>query len=111
MHRSASRGCRTSRLSSRSCCPSPRRRVAGLSARTPPVTGWPDGRRAVLRLGYVLKRFPRLSETFILNEIVELEAQGVEVEVFALLEPAEEVQHEILRQVRGRVTYLPQASY
>jgi colanic acid/amylovoran biosynthesis glycosyltransferase len=65
----------------------------------------------VLRLGYVLKRFPRLSETFILNEILELEAQGVEVEVFALLEPAEEVQHEILRQVRGRVTYLPQASY
>jgi glycosyltransferase involved in cell wall biosynthesis len=65
----------------------------------------------VLRLGYVLKRFPRLSETFILNEILELEAQGVSVEVFALLDPAEEVRHESLRQVRGRVTYLPPASF
>src|SRR5688572_1496973 len=105
MHGSASRGCRTSRLSSRSCCPRTRRRVARRSARTPPVTGWPEGCCVALRLGYVLKRFPRLSETFILNEILELEAQGVEVEVFALLEPAEEVQHESLRQVRGRVTY------
>ena len=31
------------------------------------------------RIGYVLKRFPRLSETFVLNEILELERQGVDV--------------------------------
>ena len=35
-----------------------------------------------LRVGYVLKVFPRLSETFVLGEILELERQGVEVEVF-----------------------------
>ena len=30
-----------------------------------------------LRVGYVLKRFPRISETFILHEILELERQGL----------------------------------
>ena len=35
-------------------------------------------------VGYVLRRFPVLSETFILNEILALEAQGVDVSIFAL---------------------------
>jgi hypothetical protein len=35
-----------------------------------------------MHVGYVLKKFPRLSETFILNEILELERQGTEVTVF-----------------------------
>src|SRR5436309_12542235 len=30
-----------------------------------------------LQIGYVLKMFPRLSETFIRNEILELERQGL----------------------------------
>ena len=37
-----------------------------------------------LRVGYVLKRFPRASETFIAQEILELERRGAEVEVFTL---------------------------
>ena len=32
-----------------------------------------------MHVGYVLKKFPRLSETFILNEILELERQGYEI--------------------------------
>ena len=40
------------------------------------------------RIGYVLKRFPRFSETFILNELLAHEAAGAEVHVFSLLEPA-----------------------
>ena len=35
------------------------------------------GENGALRVGYVLKKFPRISETFILNEILELERQGV----------------------------------
>ncbi|MEE8143161.1 MAG: glycosyltransferase family 4 protein [Planctomycetota bacterium] len=42
-----------------------------------------------LRVGYILKMFPRLSETFILNELLELEKQGVEVSVFSLMYPAD----------------------
>ncbi len=56
------------------------------------------------RVGYVVKRFPRLSETFVLNEILELERLGVPIEIFSLLEPAEEVRHEALNRVRAPVT-------
>lgn len=63
-----------------------------------------------LRVGYVLKRFPRLSETFILNEVLELERQGVHVEIFSLLRPPEEQRHALLSQIKANVTYLPGAS-
>lgn len=60
-----------------------------------------------LRIGYVLKRFPRFSETFILNEILALERSGVEVEVFSLLRPAVEDRHALLSEMKAPVTYLP----
>ncbi len=40
-----------------------------------------------LRVCYILKMFPRLSETFILNEILELEERGVDVSVVSLMLP------------------------
>jgi glycosyltransferase involved in cell wall biosynthesis len=54
----------------------------------------------------VLKRFPRLSETFVLNELLELERQGVEVEVFSLRRAKHEMRHELLGELRARVTYV-----
>jgi colanic acid/amylovoran biosynthesis glycosyltransferase len=60
-----------------------------------------------LRVGYVLKMFPRLSETFVLNEILELEAQGIEVEIFSLMPPAEPRFHADLARLRAEITYLP----
>lgn len=65
---------------------------------------------ARLRVGYVLKRFPRLSETFVLNEILELERQGVEVEVFSLRRAKAEMRHELLDRLRAPVTYLAEPS-
>jgi colanic acid/amylovoran biosynthesis glycosyltransferase len=59
------------------------------------------------KVGYVLKRFPRLSETFVLNELLELRRQGVEVEIFSLLKPPEEVRHSLLATLDAPVTYLP----
>jgi colanic acid/amylovoran biosynthesis glycosyltransferase len=59
-----------------------------------------------LRVGYVLKRFPRFSETFILNELLALQALGVEVHVFSLLTPPDEPRHARLAQLRAPVTYL-----
>ncbi len=64
-----------------------------------------------LRVGYMLKRFPRLSETFILNELLELQRQGTPVEVFALIEPDEKIRHGMLTQLRARVNYLPEDSW
>ncbi|MCB1742247.1 MAG: glycosyltransferase family 4 protein [Gammaproteobacteria bacterium] len=60
-----------------------------------------------LRVGYVLKRFPRLSETFILNEMLALERLGARVEVFSLQRPPQEPTHELLDALRAPVLYLP----
>lgn len=60
-----------------------------------------------LRVGYVLKRFPRFSETFIVNEILELERQGVDITVFSLLHPPEEKRHQFLAEIKAPVFYLP----
>lgn len=63
-----------------------------------------------LRIGYVLKRFPRLSETFILNELLQLERMGVHVDVFSLLRPPAEPRHALLKELQARVIYLPSSS-
>ena len=56
---------------------------------------------------YVLKRFPRLSETFILREILGLEAAGVQVMVDALLPPEPGPTHPELDGLGTRIRYLP----
>jgi glycosyltransferase involved in cell wall biosynthesis len=59
------------------------------------------------RIGYLLKRYPRLSETFILHEILELERQGVDLQLFSLMDPLEQVTQESVSRVRAQVHYLP----
>ena len=63
-------------------------------------------REVPLRVGYVLKRFPRLTETFILNEMLELERQGAIVEVFSLREPRDEPRHPDLARLNATIHYL-----
>ena len=58
------------------------------------------------KIGYVLKVFPRLSETFVLNEILELERQGAAIEIFSLRAPTEPRFHTQLGRLRAPVTYL-----
>jgi len=54
----------------------------------------------------LVKRFPRLSETFILNEFLELRRHGLPVELFAIMDPHERsAQPEALALVT-EVTYL-----
>lgn len=47
------------------------------------------------RLGivYYLDKYPKLSQSFVLNEIVELKRQGNDVAVFSLFEPEENITH------------------
>ncbi len=40
-----------------------------------------------MRVAYILTQFPTLSETFILNEIVGLEREGIEITLFSLKRP------------------------
>ena len=58
------------------------------------------------RIGYVLKMFPRLSETFVLNEILELERQGAEVHVFSLMHPADGRFHAGVADLRTSIRYI-----
>ena len=55
------------------------------------------------RVGYVLKRFPRASETFIAQEILELERRGARVEIFALRENDAPAAHGWLEQIAAPV--------
>lgn len=58
------------------------------------------------KVGYVLKMYPRFSETFIVNELLAVEAAGTDVEVVSLRPPVDGKFHESLAEVRAPVTYL-----
>ncbi len=59
-----------------------------------------------MKVGYVIKCYPRLSQTFIVNEILAHEAAGLDLEIFSLRPPREEERHAAVSQVKARVTYL-----
>lgn len=58
------------------------------------------------RIGYVLKVYPRFSETFIVTEILGREAAGEELEIFSLRPPADPRFHPELARVQAPVTYV-----
>lgn len=55
---------------------------------------------------YVLKRYPRLTETFILNEIRAMERLGERLHIFSLLPPEPPPHHPMVAEVRAPV-YAP----
>jgi len=63
--------------------------------------------REMPRVGYVLKRYPRYSETFIVNEILAHEAAGLEIEIFSLRPPSDTHFQDTIARVRAPVTYIP----
>ena len=60
------------------------------------------------RVAVVLKGWPRLSETFIAQEIAGLEARGVTLEIWSLRRPTDKARHPVHDRVAGRVVYLPE---
>lgn len=60
------------------------------------------------KIAYVVKMFPRLSETFILNEIVELEKMGFNLHIFSSKYPSETIEHNKVKDVRSQTTHLPE---
>jgi glycosyltransferase involved in cell wall biosynthesis len=61
------------------------------------------------RIAYLVKTFPRLSETFILNEILGVEELGLELAIFSLRKqpPGAEPVHPDVAKVRAPVKYIP----
>lgn len=59
-----------------------------------------------MRIGYVLKQFPKLSETFVLNEMRALERQGAEIHVFAMAPGVDAHFHAGLADLEAPVSYI-----
>jgi glycosyltransferase involved in cell wall biosynthesis len=62
--------------------------------------------RSDKQIGYLLRSYPRLSQTFILNEILALEKIGVSIQIFALTDPHEKVVQMQVDKVQAPVHYL-----
>lgn len=60
------------------------------------------------KVAFILKGYPRLSETFISQEILGLEERGLDIEIVSLRHPTDPVQHPIHAGIRASVLYLPE---
>ncbi len=75
------------------------------AARHPaPAAG--DGTTGTLAI--VLKGYPRLSETFIAQEIEGLEKRGLNALLISLRHPTEDRRHPVHERIRAAVSYLPE---
>lgn len=60
------------------------------------------------KIAIVLKGYPRLSETFIAQEIRALELRGFEISLISLRHPTDKTTHPIHQQINADVLYLPE---
>ncbi len=58
-------------------------------------------------LGMILKGYPRISETFISNEIRLLEKRGVKIHIISMRKPREAFTHKSVEEIKAEVSYLP----
>lgn len=59
-------------------------------------------------VAFVLKGYPRLSETFIAQEILELERRGLDIHIISLRHPTDNEIHPVHNDIKAPVTYLPE---
>jgi glycosyltransferase involved in cell wall biosynthesis len=60
------------------------------------------------RVAFVLKGYPRLSETFIAQEIRALEQRGLDIHIVSLRHPTDRTAHPVHCEIRAPVLYLPE---
>jgi glycosyltransferase involved in cell wall biosynthesis len=60
------------------------------------------------KLAVVVKGWPRLSETFIAQELVALEEAGLEFEIWSLRHPTDKKTHPLHHRLQAVVKYLPE---
>jgi glycosyltransferase involved in cell wall biosynthesis len=61
-----------------------------------------------VRVAFVLKGYPRLSETFIAQEIAALERRGLEILIVSLRRPADSRRHPVHDEIRAPLLHLPE---
>jgi len=57
---------------------------------------------------FLLKGYPRLSETFIAQEILALEKRGLDIRIVSLRFPTDKETHPIVKEIKASVSYLPE---
>jgi glycosyltransferase involved in cell wall biosynthesis len=55
---------------------------------------------------YIVRSWPRLSQTFIVNEVLALERRGINVAIFSLVRSGEDIVQPQVAEVRALVSYL-----
>lgn len=61
-----------------------------------------------MRVAFILKGYPRLSETFIAQEIAALERRGLDILIVSLRRPTDARRHAVHDEIRASVVYLPE---
>jgi len=59
-------------------------------------------------IAFILKGYPRLSESFIAQEIRALETAGLELRIVSLRRPTDGALHPVHREIRAPILYLPE---
>ena len=59
-------------------------------------------------IAVILKGYPRLSETFIAQELLGLERTGLKLRLFSMRHPTDKQSHPVHRDIKAPVTYLPE---
>lgn len=60
------------------------------------------------RIAVAMKGYPRLSETFIAQELLGLQQRGLPFEIWSLRQPTDAAKHLMHRQITAPVRYLPE---
>lgn len=60
-----------------------------------------------MKIAYLLKKFPRLSETFVLNEILGQEDLKTDIHIFSRRKPDDEPRHPQFERLKAEVETLP----
>lgn len=61
-------------------------------------------------IAYIMKGFPRLSETFIAHEIHLLETMGLRLRLYSVKAGEHERVHEVVRRIQAPIDYLPETT-
>jgi len=61
-----------------------------------------------MSIAFVLKGYPRLSETFIAQEILGLQRRGLAIEIYSLRHPTDDRRHPVHDEITCPVHYLPE---
>jgi glycosyltransferase involved in cell wall biosynthesis len=59
-------------------------------------------------VAFLLKGYPRLSETFIAQEIRALEQRGLDIRIVSLRHPTDRAVHPVHREIKAPLLYLPE---